>query len=247
MCGRYAFAQDPLSVGAEFDAHVSREQLLHPTGEIFPTNRAYFLQADPDGGRQLSVGSWGVVPPWAAEFKMKGATFNAKSETAAGLATWRTPLKKWRAAVPMTAYYEWRSSDPSKKTAKKQRYEIHDENAEVFLLAGLFSPWRDKSLPEDHPDAWRLSFTVLTQAAPSPEDPDPALAALGALHNRLPVPLAPQMLDEWLDRAQEDGAGLLEKVNAAAFDLASSWRLRPVRMIERDGWPAAELEESPIA
>jgi len=72
-------------------------------------------------------------------------------------------------------------------------------------------------------------------------------ARLGARPDTSAAPLAPEMLDEWLDRSQQDGARLLEKVNAAAFDVAASWRLRPVRMVDRDGWPAAELDEAPIA
>lgn len=96
-------------------------------------------------------------------------------------------------------------------------------------------PWRNKDVkdPDAH-DAWLLSCTILTMPAPPLESGKPTLAQLGALHDRLPVPLAPGTIDAWLDPRDEDGLCLLDLVRGEAYDVAADWKLRAVELI-KDG------------
>jgi putative SOS response-associated peptidase YedK len=71
----------------------------------------------------------------------------------------------------------------------------------MFAFAGLYEVWRD---PEAEPDAAPIvSCTVLTREANE---------AMSAVHDRMPVMLAPNCWDAWLDRTNEDPDELLESI-----------------------------------
>lgn len=253
MCGRYKSVKDMNQLGLEFGAQLAagvREPV--PNLDVRPTTQVPFLQGrlGDDGAvlRELSVGRWGIIPTFAKTFDSKFATFNAVSETAHEKPTFRNSVPRWRAAVPATAYYEWKKSGP-KGTDPKQRYEIAPNNDISIAFAGLFAPWRNPALEDsEDPDAWLLSCTILTMPAPPTETDHPALAQLGALHDRLPIPLAPGTIDAWLDPRNKDGLGLLDVVRGEAYDVAAGWALRAVELVkDEDGRQRLETVENPVA
>ena len=222
-----------------------------PNLDVRPTTKVPFLQGAQSGngapGRELVAGRWGMIPSFAKAFESKFATFNARSEDVAEKATFRNSLPRWRAAIPASSYAEWKKSGP-KRTDPKQRYEIARPDGEDIVFAGLFAPWRNKDVGEDHLDAWRLSCTILTMAAPSPQSEQPTLARLGALHDRLPIPLAAGTIDAWLDPRDRDGLGLLDLIRGEAYDVAADWNLRPVELIRDEGGvQRLEPVENPVA
>ena len=58
------------------------------------------------------------------------------------------------------------------------------------------------------------------------------LAALGQLHDRLPVPMDAETMDRWLAPdtlgSAEEADALVGEVCAGAYDVAAGWSLRPV-------------------
>ncbi|WP_284982481.1 SOS response-associated peptidase family protein [Arthrobacter sp. efr-133-TYG-118] len=114
--------------------------------------------------------------------------------------------------------------------------------------AGLFALRRNPAIEDEtHPEAWLLSCTVLTMAAP-PAAPDrPALAQQAGLHDRLPVPVSPGNIDTWLDPRDKDGAGLLDLVRGEAYDVAADWALRSVELVkDEDGRHRLETVDNPV-
>ncbi|WP_442546133.1 SOS response-associated peptidase (plasmid) [Arthrobacter sp. KN11-1C] len=253
ICGRYASTKDMNQLGIEFGAQLRagvREPA--PNMDVRPTTQVLFLQGrlgeDGTVARELSVGRWGLIPTFAKTFESKFATFNAVSETALEKATFRNSVPRWRAAVPVSSYYEWKKSGP-KRTDPKQRYEIAPANGDDSIaFAGLFAPWRNPAIEDEtHPDAWLFSCTVLTMASPTAAPDRPALAQLAGLHDRLPVPLSPGNIDAWLDPRDKDGAGLLDLVRSEAYDVAADWALRPVELVkDEDGRHRLETVDNPV-
>jgi putative SOS response-associated peptidase YedK len=115
-------------------------------------------------------------------------------------------------------YYEWQKSADGKT---KQPYFVHSGDGSLITFAGLYEWWKDPAKEDGAPDAWLLSCSIVTMASP----PDGELATL---HDRLPVPLSPGGLAEWLEPENKDAAPLLEAVLAEAWDLAAGWVLDPV-------------------
>ena len=69
-------------------------------------------------------------------------------------------------------------------------------------------------------------------AAPDADDDEPVLAALGQLHDRMPVPMDAETMDRWLAPdtlgSAEEADALVGEVCAGAYDVAAGWSLRPV-------------------
>ena len=252
MCGRYSNLKTMNQPGIEFGAQLSagvRESA--PNLDVRPTTQVPFLQGrlgeDGTVRRELSVGRWGMIPTFAKAFESKFATFNARSEDVAHKPTFRGSVPRWRAAVPVSTYFEWKKAGP-KRTDPKQRYEIAPNNAATIAFAGLYTPWRNTAVEDpESPDAWLLSCTILTMPAPPLESGHSALAQLGGLHDRLPIPLSPGTIDAWLDPRDKDGLGLLDLVRGEAYDVAADWTLRPVELVkDQDGWQRVETVTNPI-
>jgi putative SOS response-associated peptidase YedK len=82
-----------------------------------------------------------------------------------------------------------------------------------MAMAGLYEFWRDGTLPDEHPNAWWVTCTVLTTAAEStPLAGGGAGAETGAgrprsladIHPRMPLVLPAGRWDAWLDPGRTD-------------------------------------------
>ncbi len=118
----------------------------------------------------------------------------------------KTAMRKRRAIVPATGYYEWRLVD-----GVKQPEFVHLPD-ELTVFAGLYEWWRDPAKADDDPDRWVLSATIVTRDA---------VGELGSIHERMPVFLAPELIDEWLDPHNEEPDELLEAVAEGGVEMAA--------------------------
>lgn len=105
--------------------------------------------------------------------------------------------------LPADGYYEWQKLDEAGK--KKQPYYLHAEDEAPLAFAGLYEWWKDPELPEDHPDRWRWTCTVLTTTASD---------ALGHVHDRSPVIVPADMLADWLNPNITEAKDVREMVAA---------------------------------
>lgn len=154
--------------------------------EIRPTNPYPFLREDGDGGVELAIGRWGLVPEWfnkdLKDFTF--ATFNAKIEEAAGKSMFRSAFKRRHAAVPVDYFWEWFGENPN-DPKKKQRQDILRVDNHEMVFAGI---WDRCTLA----DGTELeSFTLMTRAA----GPD-----LAGVHTREPIPLIKDEIHQWIRR-----------------------------------------------
>lgn len=241
MCGRYVIARaaGDLLGGVPLEEGVENYNVA-PTATVpVLVDRADTASSGP-WTRELHAARWGLLPRWAENEAFSSRTFNARSETAAEKPAFRHAAKAQHCAVPANGYYEWRRQEvPGRKTPQKTPYFVHPADPEENIyFAGLYDWWRIPEGPEA--GQWLLSVSILTMDAPTPHEADGSatLEDLGALHDRLPIPLdfrgtEDDGLSRWLRTDPETATRQtaeqeLQALRAGAYPIAATWRLREV-------------------
>lgn len=162
--------------------------------------------AEPEGVRELRVVRWGLVPFWAKDISIGSRLINARAETVASKPAFRHAFARHRCLLPADGFYEWeKSGDP--KSSRKQPYYIRREDGGVLAFAGLYELWRDKDRPDDDPDSWLWTATIITTRA---ED------EVGRIHDRMPMVIEPARWADWLDPAATSAEALHGLMTPAA-------------------------------
>lgn len=182
MCGRYNLTLPVDALARLFD--FPERPNLAPRYNIAPTQEAPVIRRRDGGQRELVLMRWGLVPSWSKAMGKSAPLINARSETVADKPSFRSAFRQRRCLIPATGYYEWRS-DPS----GKQPFHITPADGGVMALAGLWESWTDPARADAPP---LLSFALMT-TRPTDE--------LAAIHDRMPVILAPANYTAWLDPA----------------------------------------------
>ena len=147
--------------------------------------------AEGAGVRELRVVRWGLVPFWAKDISIGSRLINARAETVASKPAFRHAFARHRCLLPADGFYEWEKFGDS-KSARKQPHYIRREDGGVLAFAGLYELWRDKDRPDDDPDSWLWTATIITTRA---ED------EVGRIHDRMPMVIEPGRWADWLDPA----------------------------------------------
>ena len=180
MCGRYTLASPTERLAEEFGVDASSIELA-PNYNVAPTQKVAAVLED-GGRRRLEVLRWGLIPPWADDPGIGSRMINARSETAPGKPSFRRAFRERRCLIPADGFYEWQRTNGA-----KQPYYIHMEDGRPFAFAGLWESW-SKGEGEIR------TCTILTTGAN---------ALVGEVHDRMPVILAHDAYDVWLDPASE--------------------------------------------
>ncbi len=197
MCGRYVLA-DGKKVFMTFDqikkakaAGIKIEE-LPPRYNIAPQQTAPVVAIRND---ELIVESmkWGLIPHWSKDGKISFNTINAKSETLDQSKTYAPYFKSSRCLVPATGFYEWKEIKNANGLKEKQPMYISMKDGKPFLMAGLFSVWKDEK-GNEHP-----TYTIITT---TPNE------LVSQIHNRMPVIMPEEKINEWLDRNNKDTESL---------------------------------------
>jgi len=184
MCGRFTLKTPMRDVAEAFglDPEVLQRELFPRRYNIAPTQGVAVVRQAADGGRQLSMLHWGLIPSWADDPAIGGRMINARSETAAERPAFREALARRRCIVVADGFFEWKQG-----TRPKQPFYIRREDEQPFGFAGLWEHWRRGELEIE-------SCTILTTAANE---------LLQPLHDRMPVILDPHDYAVWLDEVSD--------------------------------------------
>lgn len=205
---------------AEAEAEADANLELRQSWNVAPTTDVPIVLerlVDGEVRRQIHVARWGLVPGWAKDLSVGVRAFNARSETVEEKPTFRSAVKKRRAAVPVQGYYEWRKE----AGGKKRPFFVYHPEGRLIFFAGLYEWWKDAD------ESWILSTTILTMDAP-PEQAPGILGELAGLHDRLPIPMDAQMMAYWLDPEQPDASALIGQLREQAHEVAASWTMHEV-------------------
>ena len=104
-----------------------------------------------------------------AHWGLQGTMHNARAETLAVKPSFRGAYHLRRCLVPANGFYEWK-----REGALRQPYYVQPAGAQLFAFAGL---WDDET------------FAVITTQAN---------IVMGAIHDRMPVIIAPEHYAGWL-------------------------------------------------
>ncbi|MFQ5854445.1 MAG: SOS response-associated peptidase [Anaerolineae bacterium] len=199
MCGRFALATSVEDIAAEFG--ISEVSVEHePRYNIAPSQDILVLVKN--GERRLDMFRWGLVPHWAREPNLRYSMINARAETVAEKPSYRVPFAKRRCLVIADGFYEWQ-----KVGDKKIPMYIRLKSGHPIGFAGLWDVW----VPADGGDPLK-SCTIITTT------PNELLAPI---HNRMPVILPRDAIDDWLTldgSNQEELLALLKPYPAAELE-----------------------------
>ena len=196
MCGRYVLVS-PAEVIAEYFG-LSEVPVYPPRYNIAPTQHALVVRETPAGEREAAMLRWGLIPAWAKDPAIGGRMINARAEGLADKPAFRAAFRRRRCLVPADGFYEWSPV----AGGRKQPYFIRFVSGAPLALAGLWEEWRSPG-----GDAV-ATFTIVTTAANE---------ALHAIHDRMPVLVAPADHDEWL--SSPNPSALLAPWAAEPFEI----------------------------
>lgn len=176
MCGRYTLTQDQEAL----QVALGIEGLIHPRPRynVAPSQEMPALIRGEDGAAPARL-RWGLIPSWARDPAIANRLINARAETAHSKPSFRSAFRSGRCLIPADGFFEW-----LKGPGGKRPFRVHLESEEPFTLAGLAERWESPSGEVIE------TFTILTTDASE---------SISGIHPRMPVILAPEERDPWLN------------------------------------------------
>lgn len=221
MCCRYLLLQQHLReilvrLGVEASPEFVSRYNIAPGTAIPAVRTKASARRDPgEGGRETVPLRWGLVPSWA-ESDERAGLMNARAESLADKPSFRDALRARRCVIPASGFYEWKVLGRA-----RQPWLFRRCDEQPFGLAGLWEGWRA-------PDGTLLETCTVITTEPN--------ELMRPIHHRMPVMLAPEQFDPWLDprlTSPEELAPLLRPAPAAAM---SAVALDPrVNSVRHDG------------
>lgn len=200
MCGRYTLSAPEGALVEAFDVP-SLTFDLQPRYNIAPGQPCPTVGED-RAGRRIGLLEWGLLPAWKDE--PKGPFINARAESVATKASFREAFRRRRCLIPADGFYEWKTEE-----GEKRPYWLHPSDGGLLSFAGIWESW---SRPGQEP---RHGFAILTTDAND---------EVAQVHDRMPLVIAPEDRDTWLDRTS--GGESLHRLMRPAP--AGTFRLRRV-------------------
>ena len=175
MCNRFRSVNEMSDIPRRFHSGPRLNFEFNPN--VAPTEIVPVLLADP-GGPRMVLGRFGINLT-GRDGKPRPPLLNARTD---GMrqGRFRTHLTQRRCIIPAAGFYEWRDEQG------KQPYFFHRRDGQALMLAGI---WDEAEYKGDR----RPAFAILT------DEPN---ALIAPYHDRMPVALADDQLDAWLDLSQ---------------------------------------------
>ncbi|MCY3634648.1 MAG: SOS response-associated peptidase [bacterium] len=202
MCGRYSLTASLQELAQRFEFDGEPEGFV-PRYNVAPTQQVLTVV----GGdtRRAGFMRWGLIPSWSKDGPSSRPLINARAETVAEKPSFRGPLKNRRCLVLADGFYEWQKAGDAKRPMR-----ITMRSGEPFAFAGLWSMWTD-------PEGNRIpSCTIITTAAND---------VLKPIHHRMPVILAEEAEDIWLDTALDDSDALSQLLEPYPDDALEAYEV----------------------
>lgn len=149
---------------------------------------------------------WGLVPSWSKDISIGNRLINARAETITEKPSFRSAFRHRRCLVLADGFYEWAPAAPGTKV--KQPYYFTRTDGEPLTFAGLWETWHDPALNSE--ESSLHTCTIITTSASTDLDD---------LHERMPVIIENDDIDDWLDCESEGSVmGLLAPAPPATLE-----------------------------
>ncbi len=205
MCSRYSLTSPPEAVRAYFGY---RDTPNFPARyNIAPTQPVAVVRHDRDGQRQFRLMRWGLLPSFVKDPKQFPTLINARGEEVLDKPSFRGAMRYRRCLVPADGFYEW--TGPK---GKRRPFLLRPRQPHLIAFAGIYERWRD-------PEGGEVdTVAILTCAANDIAAP---------LHDRMPVVLAAEQFEAWLDVKGTAPEAALALLQPASNDLLEVIEMDP--------------------
>jgi putative SOS response-associated peptidase YedK len=185
MCGRYEVHTPVEELVREFDAVLRADPAqLPPRYNVAPSVLVPVVRVR-KGERELASLSWGLLPSWSK--KAQGnRPINARAESLFEKPMFRNAIAKRRCLIPADGFYEWQQHP-----AGKQPWHIGMIDDSTFALGGIWEYW---AIEGQEPV---LSCAIIVTEANE---------LVRKMHERMPLIIAREDWDRWLDPELTDEA-----------------------------------------
>lgn len=205
MCGRYAITTAPEAMRRLFG--YSEMPNFPPRYNVAPTQPIPVVRMV-EGRRQFALVRWGLLPSWVKDPKAFTLIINARGETVNEKPAFRNAMKRRRCLIPADGFYEWKRDG-----AVKRPYHIRRKDNQPFAFAGLWETWVGPNGEEMD------SAAIVTTVANN---------VLAPIHDRMPVILAPEAYEMWLDTTNVDAKTAIALIAPAQDELFEAYEISPM-------------------
>ena len=181
MCGRYTLTSSPEALRALL--RYVEQPNFPPRYNIAPSQPIAIVRLV-DGQRHFALVRWGLLPSWVKDPKTFSLLVNARGELAAEKPAFRAAMKRRRCLIPADGFYEWQAAGD-----RKRPFYVRAKSGEPLAFAGLWETWTG-------PNGEELDTAAIVTTR--------ANKTLSPIHDRMPVILAPEAFDLWLNTNEVD-------------------------------------------
>jgi putative SOS response-associated peptidase YedK len=196
MCGRYVITSSPEAIRALF--RYPEQPNFPPRYNVAPTQPVPIVRIS-ERARGFALVRWGLIPAWVKDPREFSLLINARGETIGEKPAFRNAMQRRRCLFPADGFYEWKADRGAKRP-----YFIRPRSGGPIAFAGLWETWMGPNGEEVD-----TACIVTTRAND----------VLAPIHDRMPVVVAPEAFDLWLDSAKVDAATAAALIAPAPEDL----------------------------
>jgi len=202
MCGRYAIISAPEAIRALF-AYEDQPN-FPPRYNVAPTQPVPIVRLM-EGNRRFALVRWGLLPAWVKDPRTFSLLINARGESINDKPAFRLAMRRRRCLFPADGFYEWRQEG-------RRPFFVRAKSGGPLAFAGLWETWMG-------PNGEELdTATIVTTRANR---------TLGTIHERMPVVIAPEAFDFWLDCRKVDADTAAALIAPAPEEALEAYEVSP--------------------
>jgi len=215
MCGRFTLTYRKAELlAAELGVPVESLLDYRPRYNIIAPTDPHWIVRMRYEDRELLPAKWGFINFWMTDRKQAFKNINARAETLQRLPSFREAFTRRRCVVPADGFFEWTGAKEDRRPTW-----FHRSDGGLILFAGLYESWRPSPAEKER------TFTIITTGPNS---------LLQPIHNRMPVILEDDSVDEWLYVRQTPDS-LMELLRPARAGLLVTTAVSPrVNSVKND-------------
>ena len=176
MCGRYAIITDPKALREMFG--YAEMPNFPPRYNVAPTQPVPVVRLA-EGKREFALLRWGLIPSWVKDPRTFSLVINARGESVLDKPAFRNAMKRRRCLLPADGFYEWKREGEGKRP-----YFVRLKSRQPMAFAGLWETWAG-------PNGEEMETVAIVTTTAS--------RSIAHIHDRMPVIVAPEAFDFWLD------------------------------------------------
>jgi putative SOS response-associated peptidase YedK len=225
MCGRYAIISAPEAIRALF---AYDEQPNFPARyNVAPTQPVPIVRLV-DGVRRFALVRWGLIPSWVKDPRTFSLLINARGESVNEKPAFRLAMRRRRCLFPADGFYDWRQEGRHRRP-----FFVRPRLGGPIAFAGLWETWTG-------PNGEEMETAAIVTTT--------ANRALASIHDRMPVVIAPDAFDFWLDCRKVDAEIAAALITPARDDMLEVYEISPaVNQVANDSAELIQPVKTPVS